>query len=157
MPTTKERINTLPRDHSQLRNTPSFAPNFVALIASIPICHTVLCRYSSRKPCTYSHALHLLAHQAEILWYNNNPEVPPSFSHCYLAINEITGLSNNVLGEAGDSLTDIDTVHTRHAHAMREAWFTKNTPSTPTLHMINASYPEPSHHTAFTQRHLPYN
>ena len=118
MPTTTERIETLPRDHSQLRNTPSFALDFVALVASIPICYIALCHYSSRKPCTYSDALHSRARQAEILWYNNNPEDPPSFSHCYLAINEITSLSNNFLRKAGDTLTDIDTVHTRHAQAM---------------------------------------
>ena len=78
MPATSERINTFPRDHKQLRNTPSFAPDFAALVACNPTCHQALCRYSERKPCSYKQALQTQARQSEILWYNNHPEVPPS-------------------------------------------------------------------------------
>ena len=72
MPPTTERINTFPRDHTQLLNTPLFAFEFAALVASNPICYQALCCYSDRRPCTYTEALYTLARQSEILWYNNH-------------------------------------------------------------------------------------
>ena len=100
MPSTTERINTFPNDHTQLLNTPSLAPDFAALVACNPTCHQALCCYSDRRPCTYTEALHTLARQSEILWYSSHPEVPPSFSHCFLAIGESTKLMDIVLREA---------------------------------------------------------
>ena len=63
--------------------------------------------------------------------------------------------STRLLREAGDTSGNILGVHTSHAHAMRNAWFTKNIPSTLSLHMINATYPDLSQPISFTRRQPP--
>ena len=42
----------------KLLDTYSFAPDFDALVASNPIRHEAIYRYSANAPCTYSEALH---------------------------------------------------------------------------------------------------
>ena len=84
----------------KLLNTYSFVPDFDVLVASDPTRHEATYRYSANVPCTYSEALHKQSRQAEILWYDNHPEVPPSFSHCFLTIGESEPLHDKVLREA---------------------------------------------------------
>ena len=88
---------------------------------------------------TYSEALHKLSRQAEILWYNNHPEVPPSFCHCFLTIGECEPLDNKVLRDSKLSSKGIYTVRTEHAHAMRDAWFKKSDPDSPSTHMTSST------------------
>ena len=108
----------------KLLDTYSFAPDFQALVANNPRRHAALCAYSNSNPCSYSDILQRQARQdrqAEILWYDNHPEVPPSLSHCFLTIGESTLLHDKVLRKASCT-KDIYTIRTEHAHAMRRSW-----------------------------------
>ena len=138
-PHNTQHVNTFPLDHTKLLETPSFAPDFVALVASNPTNHQALCCYSTRRPFSYSEALHILARQAEILWYNNHPEVPPSFSHCFRSISESPTLKSKVMRDATPYSGGIYDVQTNHAYALRNAWFSNLVSQSPTLHMINIS------------------
>ena len=107
----------------RLIDTYSFAPDFQALVANNPRRHAALCAHSNGNPCSYSDILQRQARQAEIIWYDNHPEVSPSFSHCFLTIGESKLLHDKVLREASFT-KDIYATRTEHAHAMRNAWLT---------------------------------
>ena len=109
----------------KLLDTYPFAPDFDALVASDPIRHEAIYSYSANAPCTYSEVLHKQSRQAEILWYDNHPEVPPSFSHCFLTIGEFELLHDRVLRESTLTNREIYVIRTEHAYAMRESWPTQ--------------------------------
>ena len=106
----------------KLLETYSFALDFNALVANNPRRHAALCAYSNNCPCSYSDALQKQTRHAEVLWYDNHPEVPPSFSHCFLTIGESDLLHDRVLRESSLTYKDIYIVRTEHAHAMKNSW-----------------------------------
>ena len=96
----KSLIEDCSTNPEKLLDTYYFAPDFNALVANNPRRHAALCAYSNGNPCSYADILQRQARQAEILWYDNHPEVLPSFSHCFPTIGESKLLHDKVLKEA---------------------------------------------------------